>query len=201
MIVTVFLTGFMGTGKTVVGRTLATRMGYGFVDTDDLIEKKAGRTIRQIFVERGEEVFRRMEIEAIQEAARMEKGVIALGGGAVTREENWATIRKSGGVCVCLMATPETILDRVKDAEERPLLAGLSRKGRLTKIRQMLEERDKFYTRADIRVVTDERSVEELVGEIIEKLQPTLEAIRKMVCTLSVSEQGPPSAKTAPTRL
>jgi shikimate kinase len=168
----IFLTGFMGTGKTVVGRALAARMGCGVVDTDDLIEKRVGKTVRRIFAEEGEDAFRRMEIEVIREVAKAD-GILTLGGGAVTRQENWETIRKSGGVCVCLTATPETILDRVTNAEERPLLAGLNGEERLAKIRRMLVEREPFYRRADVQVETDGRSVEEVVGEIIKKLQVT----------------------------
>ena len=164
----IFLTGFMGSGKTEVGVLLAQRLGRTFVDTDEMVEVKAGKRISDIFGDEGEAAFRRIEHECVVEAARRSNAVIALGGGAITRAENWDAIGE--GVVICLWAQPETLLDRVLGNEDRPLLAGLDRMGRLDKIRRMLREREAFYRKAHLVVDTDGRSVEEVVDRIAGEL-------------------------------
>jgi shikimate kinase len=161
----IFLTGFMGCGKTKVGMGLARRLGRVFVDTDAMVEKKAGKRVSDIFDEEGEALFRRMEHACVVGAARRSNAVVALGGGAMTRSENRDAIRE--GIIIYLRAEAETLLERVSGNEERPLLAGLDRMGKLEKIRRVLREREPFYREAHVVVDTDGLSVEEVVERIV----------------------------------
>lgn len=168
----IFLAGFMATGKSKVGPILARRLDRIFVDTDELIVESAGKSIPRIFAEDGEAAFRRIERVCVVKAAGMPDAVIALGGGAVTQEGNWDTIRASG-VCLCLRASAETILTRLGRAEgERPLMAGLNDEERMEKIRSMLAARAPFYNRADALVEsTDYRTPEETVQLALKALK------------------------------
>ncbi|OGG49941.1 MAG: hypothetical protein A3F84_08935 [Candidatus Handelsmanbacteria bacterium RIFCSPLOWO2_12_FULL_64_10] len=167
----IFLTGFMGAGKSKVGAILAARLGRGFVDTDALVEEAAGRPIPDIFRESGEAAFRRLEHEAIRRASEMPASIISLGGGAVTREENWEVIRRSG-TCVYLSASPETIFERVSRKAHRPLLAGLNDQERMARIRAMLSAREPYYRRADLIVESlQERTPEQTAELVIQKLK------------------------------
>ena len=162
----IFLTGFMATGKSKIGPILAVRLGRIFVDTDALIENAAGKSIPRIFAEDGEHAFRRIEHSCVVRAAGMREAVIALGGGAVTHEMNWDTIRASG-VCLCLRASPATIFARLRRTEgERPLMAGLNDEDRMEKIRSMLAARAPFYDRADAFVESTERRTPEETVEL-----------------------------------
>jgi shikimate kinase len=152
----VFLCGFMATGKSKIGYLLAARLGWKMVDTDQLIERRAKRTIAQIFAAQGEAEFRRLERQAVVEATGRDKVVVALGGGAVTQEENWQTMRASGGLVICLAAAVDTILARVERKDDRPLLAGLNTAEKRAKIERMLAERAPFYERADLTLKTGE---------------------------------------------
>ena len=169
-----FLTGFMATGKSKVGRILAERLGRFFVDTDELIVDWAGKTIPEIFAEDGESAFRRIEHDCVVRASQMPHAVIALGGGAITRDANWEVIRATG-VCLCFRASAQTIFDRVSRSEERPLLAGLDDAGRMAKIREMLAAREPFYCRADAFVTSTD------AWEPEETAEAALEVLRKFV--------------------
>jgi len=138
------LTGFMGTGKTAIGRVLAQRLNMDFVDTDQEIEALAGMTVNEIFARRGEEYFRRIEEEAVKKAASRQHCVIATGGGVVLRPQNVQALRESGYI-VCLKASPEVICERVKD-QLRPLLLP---DGSEKRIREILTQREPFYREAD----------------------------------------------------
>jgi 3-dehydroquinate synthase len=120
----IVLTGFMGTGKTTVGKLLAQQLGYDFVDTDELIERRAGKTIPEIFEQMGEAAFRQMEADLARELAARQAVVVSTGGRLMLDPDNAAALTRTGRV-FCLVATPEEILDRVtKDFDhERPLLA------------------------------------------------------------------------------
>ena len=115
----------------------------------------AGKTIPEIFAQDGEAVFRRIERACVLRASRMGEVVVALGGGAITEEANWETIRETG-ICLCLRASPETIFKRVRRADDRPLMAGLDDAARMARIRRMLAEREPFYRRADAFVTSTE---------------------------------------------
>jgi shikimate kinase len=163
----IILTGFMGTGKSTVGRLLARRLGYAFVDLDELIEKEAGMPVREIFGSYGEARFREFEAHAIERLASGGLGaplVVSTGGGAVVRDENRALLR-SFGALVCLKASPEEILKRVGNRPERPLLAGPDRE---EKLHSLLSERRTAYMDCDLEVDTSHLRPEEVVGIILE---------------------------------
>jgi shikimate kinase len=165
----VALIGFMGTGKTVVGRSLAARLGNEFVETDALIEAKAGKSIPEIFRQDGETGFREIEIEVTREIAGKKNAVIACGGGIVLNTINIDRLRQEC-VIVRLTASPEVILKRTSsDKDGRPLLAVADRR---RQIEELLKFRRPYYERsADITINTSRLGVESVVGRIIEKLK------------------------------
>lgn len=168
----IVLTGFMGTGKTAVGKRLAKRLGWRFVDVDQLIEAAAKMPIARIFAERGEAVFRRLERRAINRVIHAHQQVIATGGGAFVDPQNRARLRASGPV-ICLTARPRTILARVgHKAQTRPLLAGHA--DPLSRIRTLLGQRARAYAQADLVIDTSELSVDEVMERLWGELSPRL---------------------------
>jgi shikimate kinase len=159
----VVLTGFMATGKSTVGRVLASRLRYGFVDTDRIIEERHG-PIPAIFAERGEAAFRSLERSLAEELAALSSLVISTGGGMLL-DPGIADLFSTTGDVVCLTAEPEVILRRVGGAragERRPLLAGGDP---LERIISLLAERSAAYARFP-QVATDGRSPTEIASEI-----------------------------------
>lgn len=164
----IVLIGFMGTGKTAVGRRLAGRLGLNFVDTDAEVERVTGKTIPQIFARDGEKRFRSEERLVIQKFSRQEGLVISTGGGAVLNPENVADLKRNG-ILICLKADPEIIYQRVKGKKHRPLLL---KKGDLKdQISRLLEERKPYYEVADYTVDTGQRPPDRVVDEIIAYLK------------------------------
>ena len=165
----VALIGFMGTGKTAVGRELSVKLDKRLIETDELIEQKAGKSIADIFKQDGEIAFREMEIAATKETANHENVVIACGGGVVLNKINVDRLRENG-VIVCLTASPEVILERTsKDANGRPLLAVSDR---FRQIEELLTYRQPFYERsADVTIDTTGLKVQAVVKKIIERLK------------------------------
>ncbi len=163
------LIGFMGTGKTVVGKALAERLGKEFVELDALIEQKAGKSIPAIFQQDGEIAFRELEIEATKEVAGRRNAVIACGGGVVLNKINIDRLKKEN-VVVYLKAAPGIILQRTAtDKNERPLLKV---DNRALRIKELLKFRQPFYERAaDITINTSRLSIKSVAAGIIEKLQ------------------------------
>jgi shikimate kinase len=163
------LIGFMGTGKTVVGRSLAARLGKEFIEMDALIEKKAGKSIPEIFRQEGEIGFREMEIEVTQEIAGKKNAVIACGGGIILNTINIDRLRREC-VVICLTASPAVILKRTSpDKEGRPLLNVVDRR---RQIEELLKFRRPYYERsADFIVNTSRLTVESVLARIIEKLR------------------------------
>jgi shikimate kinase len=159
----IVLTGFMGTGKSVVGARLAERLGVPFVDVDRLIEERAGLKVAEIFASEGEAGFRRRERELIASLAHRRDCVIATGGGAVLDPENVEHLR-AGGMIICLLAEPGVILQRIGNDDRRPLLHA---QGRLARIHQLLELRAGSYATADLSIDTSESPVEEVVEQIV----------------------------------
>ncbi len=146
----IIFVGFMGTGKSLVARRLAKRLGRRFVDTDYWIEQEANTPIAQIFATEGEAAFRQRERQAIARACQEKEMVIATGGGAIVDRENARTMKASGPV-ICLTARPEVILQRVQGDTPRPLLQGPNP---LENIRRLLADRAEAYARADITIDT-----------------------------------------------
>ncbi len=162
----VFLTGFMASGKTAVGRMLARRLGWRFLDLDSEIEHAAALPVPQIFARFGEAEFRRRESQALERASAGVGSVIATGGGAVVDPENRRRMR-ARGVIVRLAASPDDILVRVGDGSSRPLLAGArSAEERRERIVRLLEERGAAYADADTTVETSGRPVSDIVETI-----------------------------------
>jgi shikimate kinase len=159
----IVLTGFMGAGKTSVGKRLAERRGMGIVDTDDKIEEDSGMKISDIFSTFGEPYFRELEKKAVEEVSRLEGHVIVTGGGVVLNKENMRNLRKNG-IIVYLHAEPEVIYERVKHETHRPLLQV---EDPLKKIRELLEYRAPFYADNDITIDTSNMGIDEVVEEIL----------------------------------
>ncbi len=163
----IVLLGFMGVGKTHVGRLLAQRLGLPFLDIDEELERRAGKSISDIFRERGEEGFRLLERKLLEEASTLDGWVISLGGGAVLHSEALERLRKRS-LIILLTASPEAIHERVGDASSRPLLRGVSP---LDRIRSLLRERWPLYLRAaDLLVETTGLRPEEVAEELAETI-------------------------------
>ncbi len=163
----IVLVGFMGTGKTTVGRALAEWLGMEFVELDAEVEAEEGISIKEIFERYGEPYFRDLETEIVKRFSQKEGLVISTGGGVVLREENMKALREKG-IIVCLWAEPETILERTSGNNERPLL---NVDDPLNRIKELLQQRRPFYERADIMIKTDSKDLDTVVNEIIEKLK------------------------------
>lgn len=156
------LIGFMGTGKTSVGRALAEHLHFEFLDTDELIQEKTGRSINEIFAQNGEPAFRAMERDVVKELAHRQKLVISTGGGLPTNLENLAAL-KENALVVCLWSSPEKIWERVRNQSHRPLLHDPDPQ---KKIRELLAAREPFYKQADVLVNTELRSIREVAQQI-----------------------------------
>jgi shikimate kinase len=159
------LTGFMGTGKTEVGRRLARTTSRAFVDTDNLVEVAVGHTIPEIFATEGEAGFRAHEREAVRQAVAVPDAIVATGGGALLDPESRRLLLGAGPV-VCLTATAEEILRRVRGGADRPLLAGTTEAERLANIRDLLAARETTYRMATHQIDTTGRSIDDVAGEI-----------------------------------
>lgn len=164
----IVLVGFMGTGKSVVGKLLAQKLNRPFLDLDRKIEKETGRTVRQIFTEQGEQAFRALEAKGVREAAELKEHVIATGGGVLCDEKNVKAL-KAGGVLVCLTASVEVILERTAATlNTRPLLAGGDPQER---IQELLRLRAPYYAQADVTIDTGGRTLQDIVKEISCRLE------------------------------
>jgi 3-dehydroquinate synthase len=163
----IVLTGFMGTGKTSVGRELSSQLNYQFIDTDVLIEEKEGMPVSLIFKNKGEDYFRSLEQSTIDEISKLHNVVIATGGGVIKNHKNVANLRNRG-VLIWLKADPEIILKRVMlEGGKRPLL---DVEEPLHEINALLNERLDLYKQADTSIDTNYITPKETAHEIIEKL-------------------------------
>lgn len=166
----IYLIGFMGAGKSTIGELLAKKLNRKFFDTDDLIIKELGISISQIFLERGELYFRDFESNMIKNVAKNIQAVIALGGGAILRQENWKVI-KSSGVSIYLKWNIQTLLARILGDQERPLVKQKIGPSGKNEIERLLVEREPFYERADIILDCDKMEPAQIVNKIISALQ------------------------------
>ncbi len=162
----ILLIGFMGSGKTTVGRALAEKRLMNFLDLDEKLEKSEGKRIVRIFEEKGEEYFRARETQILKSHAKEKNAVIATGGGVVLLEENRDLLKKMGKK-VWLDASVETIYQNTRNQKYRPLLNVQDRKAFIT---EKLEERRPLYAQSDIQVTVDGKTVDRIVEEIEEKL-------------------------------
>ena len=163
----IVLVGFMGTGKSAVGRVIAQKLEFHFIDTDDVIEQTSKAKISDIFAEHGEGYFRDLESQAVKSVALMKNQVVATGGGVVLRSSNIDLLR-TGGPIFCLNATPKAIWDRVRSSRSRPLLRGPEP---LKKIETLLDKRAPYYALADHQIETTGVSVDRVADEIISYIE------------------------------
>jgi shikimate kinase len=171
----IVLVGFMGTGKSAVGRQLARRLRRRFLDTDNWIRCEGGMTIPELFERFGETAFRDLETQAAHAVAQEQRAVVSTGGGMLGREEN-VRLLQSNGVLIGLQARPEVILERTAPWEGRPMLKTAADPQQA--VEQLLLARSEQYARADWTLDTSELRVEEVVDQICEKL-PSLSAIAR----------------------
>jgi shikimate kinase len=161
------LIGFMGTGKTTVGRLLAEQLHFAFLDTDEQIESNTGKTIADIFAQQGEPIFRELEQQLVQQLAQRTQTVISTGGGLPVNPANLASL-KSHSLVVCLWASPERIYERVRNQNHRPLLQAPDPLG---KIRALLTAREPFYRQADVLINTELRTLREVVLQVVHQFR------------------------------
>ena len=167
----VFLTGFMGVGKTRVGLILARQLGRCFLDTDRMVEQRAGKSIAEIFADEGEAHFRQLERDCVLKTCQRLDAVVALGGGAITRADNVEAVR-CAGVLVCLKADVDTIFARISRRTNRPLLAGLESREQRAKIESLLRERAPYYDQAHIELYTTQtQTPEDTAGQLRDLLE------------------------------
>ena len=174
----VVLIGFMGVGKSTVGRLLARRLGHCFVETDDLITAREGRSIPEIFAEHGEAHFRALEEETVRLLALKSGDVIATGGGLFCREGRPEALRALGTV-VWLAGDFDVIYERARRMGERPMLTGRTRE----EVAAIYQERETYYRQADLTVDTTRRNTDQVVTQVLLALKPRL--------TLSSPGRGP----------
>ena len=166
----VYLTGFMGSGKSTVGPIIANTLGWGFYDLDHVIENKMGQKIRTIFEAKGEEFFRNLETETLKEISIGNELIISLGGGTIVSDIN-LEILKSHGTIIFLESSFDSIYKRLRYKRDRPVLLTsnedeVKRDEFIKRITKIYSERKKYYEQADIKINTDKISVGETVDKI-----------------------------------
>jgi shikimate kinase len=163
----IWLTGFMGTGKSRIARPLAAALDWSVIDIDALVTQRTGETIHEIFARGGEAAFRVVESEIIDETSRLSNVVVATGGGSVLAESNRAAMRNRGFV-VCLDARPDTILSRIRQpghhVSDRPLLAGPDP---LTRVAELKSQREPLYAQADFIIQTDDLTADQVTHQVL----------------------------------
>ena len=160
--------GFRGTGKTTIGKILAQRLGKGFIDADEYLEQKQGKTIKDIFAEGGEKLFREIEVRIIEELCLLDDRIIATGGGAILREENVRGLKKNG-IILFLDADVDTLYKRIhKDMQTQGKRPSLTNRGAYEEIEYLLAYRRPLYDKiADFVINTANISKNEAVNKIL----------------------------------
>jgi shikimate kinase len=175
----IYLTGFMGSGKSTIGPILANTLGYDFVDIDKAIERQTGKTVKEIFKEYGEEHFRTLERALLGELLVKDHMVISLGGGTIADPMSFSTIRASG-ILVYLKTAPEQLFKRLHHKTDRPVLVDvvgdrLNEEALRSRIQELHALRERFYEQADIVISTDEHKVGITVDRIVKLLSGLLD--------------------------
>lgn len=170
----IFLTGFMGSGKSTVGPILANTIGFHFIDLDALIEKNEGKRISDIFAAEGEQKFRSMERHTLKEILHQKATIVSLGGGTVTNDETLELV-KHHGVLVYLKSDVDHIFQRLRTKSDRPMLRDdegklLDGESLRIKIENLLAVRERFYLQADIVITTDDKKIGYTIDELAKKL-------------------------------
>lgn len=169
----IILIGYMGSGKSAVGKKLSDVLGYGFVDFDDYIQKKEGKTIKEIFNGRGEFYFRKMESKYVQEVLSYPNSVISLGGGTPCYGNNMNIIKSLENTSTVFLKTSvPTLSERLfPERNQRPLISQIESKESLAEfIAKHLFERTPYYSKSDITIKTDDKTIDEIVESIVSKL-------------------------------
>jgi shikimate kinase len=166
-IANIALIGFMGAGKSSVGHLVAGQLHFEYLDTDEIIQSRTGRTITDIFATCGEQAFRKLESDLTRELSTRTGTVISTGGGLPLNPKNLNSL-KTHALVVCLWASPEQIWERVKDQTHRPLIHDADPQ---KKIRDLLALREPFYRRADVLLNTESRTVHEVTQQVIYQFQ------------------------------
>lgn len=163
----IFLIGFMGVGKSTIAAELKDKLEMECVEMDELIAQKQGMSIPDIFAEYGETYFRNLESNTLIELQKRKQTIVSCGGGVATRAENVSHMKKSGRI-VLLTARPETVYERVKDQDSRPVLSGHMNTEYITAL--MEKRRADYESAADITVATDGKNAAQICEEIISRL-------------------------------
>lgn len=158
-----YLVGFMGTGKSTIGRAVAQRLQYDFLDSDHEIERVEGVTVAEIFAERGEEYFREKEFAFVEGGHPAQGTVVACGGGLVVQEGMLDRLRQRG-IVVCLQASLETILARTSTNQNRPLLQV---EDPMQRIRDLYAAREPIYRQAGAVILTDHRPTKDIIAHVM----------------------------------
>ena len=169
-IVNIALIGFMGTGKSSVARLVGEQLRFEFLDTDELIEARAGKSITEIFAQNGESAFRQLERQLVADGAGLigdYRTVIATGGGLPVDPANLDQLRQHALV-ICLWASPDKIFERVHNQSHRPLLQDPDPRA---KIRALLTAREPFYRQADVLLNSEFRSIREVAQQVVNQFR------------------------------
>ncbi|VAW13324.1 Shikimate kinase I [hydrothermal vent metagenome] len=165
----VYLVGYMGSGKSTLGRRLSEEMGIQFIDMDDYIEERNHKTIPQIFAEEGENVFREKERTALEELSKFTDVVVATGGGAPCFFDNMELMKKSG-TTIFLNIDPEILAERLLDSKiDRPLIKGKSREELIAFINESLQKRLPFYKKAHLQLIKPDADTAELKKQLLNR--------------------------------
>ena len=178
-----YLVGMMGAGKTTVGRKLANRLDYGFLDTDAVIERAAGKPISEIFATEGEAAFRQLESDVLSQVSAFTSQVVATGGGIVTKPMNWSYLRH--GVVIWLDVPVPVLVSRLSGDISRPLLQDVDL---TTKLEGLFEERHRLYELADVRVGYEGRSVGKTCDRIVAALQQIVRPEQRTASEIAINQ-------------
>jgi shikimate kinase len=175
----IYLTGFMGSGKSTIGPILANTLGYDFIDIDKAIEQQTGLTVKEIFQTKGEESFRSLERSLLLHLRTRDHLVVSLGGGTIADPVSFPLIRESG-ILIYLKTAPEQLFKRLQHKTDRPVLVDgtgeqLNEEALRRRIRDLYSRREHYYEQADIIIPTDERKLGLTVDQIVKKLSGYLD--------------------------
>jgi shikimate kinase len=159
----IVLVGFMGTGKSSVGRAVASKSEYAFVDMDEIIEQREGKSINAVFSEYGEDFFRQLEHRLVLELSEISQKVIAAGGGVVKNQDNIELFKKKGCI-ICLTATPQEISRRLQNTSSRPLL---NKKNKIQVISDLMRQRAIYYSQFELQVDTTGKTIDRIADEVL----------------------------------
>ncbi len=176
-----YLTGFMGSGKSTIGPIVANTLGWEFYDLDRIIEDKTGIKVSKIFESEGEEFFRSLETETLNEYSWKENSIISLGGGTITIDRNIKII-KSSGILIYLKISPKTAYERLKFKRDRPILTrdgtvNLNKNEFINKLTELMENRKIFYESADIIYETEDSTIGLTVDNLVRIMKKEIQLL------------------------